>query len=1757
MEKILIRSNMKYCSILVILALLMNIFSGILPFGFTARADTVTELRMDVRSNAGNSSTYTLADGVTESGNGSGGPGWSSNTDAYNSQGASAENRKVLYTDKAERWVQYTPSEVAVLEAGEYDVYFWSLQNAARPLSAEIKHNGKTDTVSTLPSIKDTSVAAHWEKIGTYDFAGTGDEYLRLTAASGVSGIARVADVKFVKAGTEITSPSPETSPDQTAAPSLDPDASPAVLNENFDLAELNQPFEGEGWSFPAADNIVKEKVQGNRYIQISCTGDYSGFIAPSMYTLNQNQPFVGENIISSFKFNIHALSNSTEMFLARTKDEQAIADIRPAYVSGSTSEYKFTAREGSAMTAVTIDYVFKTDSWYQMVTKLNSNTGKYDLYFLDDNGNLLTYVLGIQARYDTSSTGGIVDLNYWKTNNFKNGAQLSIDDFYIANDPDYELPAVPSPSPEASPSPSGSPRPSFPPEGAIVFNDENTDEFELIIPDDTIPGSYQKGVSTWGSFHTWTDLPTAQGVYSLNNVPAGEYEVYYRMPLVHENNADAVYFEVTDSLNKTGRKVFNPHTTKNESNVLDNVSETGIRSMDWIKMDGTYTFYSTLPGKLTAGVDTETATPQDKVPVTYGNVRFDAIALVKVADVPSIPVAVNTRIEGKIKPGAVLSGKYEYVEDNGYAEQDSVYKWYTKSSESAAWTVVAQGTTTAEAGATYTVKSTDKFVKFEITPKSNATESATGVAQSAVYELLYDSDLPPSAKNITLTGAPARLTDLTATYEYEDVNLDEEGTSQYKWIISSDPYAQPYSQWEVLEEGTCTASEPVVFNVPLTVPDGYYIRFAITPRNNEESANRGTTVYSEAIGPFTDDEINPEAKDLTYKGQVVNAQDIAGLAIGGKAEAGYTYTYRIGLTEDTSATQIKWYKSDSQDEAGVWTEIASGQSYTPTEADSGKYIRFSVTPVSSDGKTGETVYSPAYLVKWKLSFFDEFDYTAADGYDATFREKWVSASEQKILGDPPVYQARIPENVSVSDGTFKIVTRKEHLDKYKFDHTWTTGSVWTKENFGPYGYYESSMKYTKAHGLNQSFWWMTNNGTYSQFMEMDFCESHYPYEIKTNMRYRTESNTFVSNSIGHYPYGETGDRTLADDYVTIGGYLKPQLAGVDWMDPANSDVYRVFFNNEQIRSTRSNPSYPTDGVIYMSIALLPGSFAGQLIESEADNSVIEYDYVRYYEEIGVSKDGTHSFEMDQIALESAKEEATSLIANAVIGTNTGEYTAEAKTALQSALNEANSVTQDNQKGAAAIALNNAIEEFKNSVIGDPSVLSSLIPMAQNIVNETKEGTDFGQCPKNYLETLKLQISRAQALLKEYPNQARLDAEANSLRKSIDSVISHKATSGLISSNGVLIDLSTITGPLQFAERINQGTLLVDSPLNEQNLTYNSYSTSVQIQSNTQVASGDKEYGWSVTNRDTSGYNVPAYFDFSGMMTDKLMKFTFSSLNGNSVGRLNGDSISPIDATIESDSYEAANAGYSGSGSYTVKYTGQNYVTIYTNDPSGLCLYNEKPAATPTPETPNHGDNPGNGTGIPGGGIIIPRPDPSPESSFSDIAGHWAERDILSLAEKGIVKGRTEDLFDPDGTMTRAEFAALIRRALGLNASTYKGNVDDIQSNAWYANEVQAILDSGIMTGDDSGYFRPDDVITRQEMAKVALNAYTLKNGNSNSGSAELTFTDNDSIADWAKEPVSKAVALGLINGMGDGSFQPESNMSRAQGVTIIARLLK
>ncbi len=204
-------------------------------------------------------------------------------------------------------------------------------------------------------------------------------------------------------------------------------------------------------------------------------------------------------------------------------------------------------------------------------------------------------------------------------------------------------------------------------------------------------------------------------------------------------------------------------------------------------------------------------------------------------------------------------------------------------------------------------------------------------------------------------------------------------------------------------------------------------------------------------------------------------------------------------------------------------------------------------------------------------------------------------------------------------------------------------------------------------------------------------------------------------------------------------------------------------------------------------------------------------------------------------------------------------------------------------------------------------------------------------------------------------------------------------------------------------------------------------------------------------------------------------------------------------------------------------------------------------------------------TKISGGGgaypVVIPTATPIPTitqqpkgKSFVDIAGHWAENQIAVLVEKDLVKGKGESIFDPDSFVTRAEFVALITRALSIEDVEAKENVfNDVKINDWYYSTIYSAYQSGLISGSGDS-FRPNDKITREEAVVVLIKA--LKKLGKEVKKSDMIFGDSDKISPWAVDYVNQAVATGLVKGMGDGYFSPNSDATRAQAVIMITRLL-
>ena len=213
---------------------------------------------------------------------------------------------------------------------------------------------------------------------------------------------------------------------------------------------------------------------------------------------------------------------------------------------------------------------------------------------------------------------------------------------------------------------------------------------------------------------------------------------------------------------------------------------------------------------------------------------------------------------------------------------------------------------------------------------------------------------------------------------------------------------------------------------------------------------------------------------------------------------------------------------------------------------------------------------------------------------------------------------------------------------------------------------------------------------------------------------------------------------------------------------------------------------------------------------------------------------------------------------------------------------------------------------------------------------------------------------------------------------------------------------------------------------------------------------------------------------------------------------------------------------------------------------------------TESPAPNNGGGSSSSGSGS-GGPIAGPSGSLTPTggttiggTSFNDIGDvAWAQEAIYALASKGIINGRDEYTFDPNANITRAEYCQILIGAIGKSSEYADSSFADVPTDAWFYHAVAVASQYGIVSGYGDGNFGPYDLITRQDMALMTLKAAQVMNKNL-VAATESSFTDADQISDYAQEAVYTLANAGIINGMGDGTFAPIANATRAQAAVII-----
>jgi len=201
------------------------------------------------------------------------------------------------------------------------------------------------------------------------------------------------------------------------------------------------------------------------------------------------------------------------------------------------------------------------------------------------------------------------------------------------------------------------------------------------------------------------------------------------------------------------------------------------------------------------------------------------------------------------------------------------------------------------------------------------------------------------------------------------------------------------------------------------------------------------------------------------------------------------------------------------------------------------------------------------------------------------------------------------------------------------------------------------------------------------------------------------------------------------------------------------------------------------------------------------------------------------------------------------------------------------------------------------------------------------------------------------------------------------------------------------------------------------------------------------------------------------------------------------------------------------------------------------------PESTPAPPTSGGGSSGGGGSSrnnfrFGGGNVIVVTPQ--------------------ELTHTAYITGYPTGIFMPENSMTRAEAAALFARlliALRGDGTSTQHSFSDVSASAWYSRYISYLRNHNVVTGYDNGTFRPNDNITRAEFVTMAVRFNKIYGNNTFAGVTDTVFSDVSSEC-WAFESIKTAVSKGWIHGYYDGTFRSENDITRAESVAVVNRLL-
>ncbi len=189
---------------------------------------------------------------------------------------------------------------------------------------------------------------------------------------------------------------------------------------------------------------------------------------------------------------------------------------------------------------------------------------------------------------------------------------------------------------------------------------------------------------------------------------------------------------------------------------------------------------------------------------------------------------------------------------------------------------------------------------------------------------------------------------------------------------------------------------------------------------------------------------------------------------------------------------------------------------------------------------------------------------------------------------------------------------------------------------------------------------------------------------------------------------------------------------------------------------------------------------------------------------------------------------------------------------------------------------------------------------------------------------------------------------------------------------------------------------------------------------------------------------------------------------------------------------------------------------------------------------------------------IVSNDNSSDDLLYSDVeTDRWSYEPIYILSKRGVLSGDGTGVFRPEDGVTREEFVKIVISTFDMVNDSIECEFADVDISRWSYKYIASAKKYGIVNGRTETEFCPTDMLTREEAAVILNNVIKFKSIPVKMNGANPEFTDKNDISDWSETAVEYLYKCGIINGYGDNSFAPKANITREQTAKLVYSLLK